>query len=57
MNGQGGDEQRAEEIGPIVGPLLTPIVFESGRCMPMANLFLEFVPSGIKGVIKWPIYL
>ena len=57
MNGQGGDEQRAEEIGPIVGPLLTPIAFECGRCMPMANLFLEFVPSGIKGVIKWPIYL
>ena len=48
MNGRGGDEQWAEEIGQIVGPLLTPIAFECGRCMPMANLFSDLCPVALR---------
>ena len=52
MNGRGGDEQWAEEIGQIVGPLLTPIAFESGRCMPMANLFLDLCPAALRAKLN-----
>ena len=52
MNGRGGDEQWAEEIGQIVGPLLTPIAFECGRCMPMVNLFLELCPAALRAKLN-----
>ena len=38
-DGRVGDEQWGEELGQIGGLLFTPLAFECGWCVPIANLF------------------